>query len=106
MWSLTSLRAKGTSGPENFQSSAKKDFFNTIRQKRSDPSRTLIDVCLQLSAPSRVFSSLDPVARLLQVHGYVDFEVAAAWSIPARCSILRSASNVTARSSLERSFKR
>jgi hypothetical protein len=23
-----------TSGPENFQSSAKKDFFNTIRQKR------------------------------------------------------------------------
>jgi hypothetical protein len=35
MWSLTSQRERRTSGPENFQSSAKKDFFNTI-----DPNRT------------------------------------------------------------------
>ena len=33
MWSLNSPRERRTSGPENFQSSAKKDFFNTIRQK-------------------------------------------------------------------------
>ena len=30
MWSLTSQREKRTGGSENFQSSAKKDFFNTI----------------------------------------------------------------------------
>jgi hypothetical protein len=30
MWSLTSQRERRTSGPENFQPSAKKDFFNTI----------------------------------------------------------------------------
>src|SRR5258705_9927763 len=30
MWSLTSQREKCTSGPESFQSSAKKDLFNTI----------------------------------------------------------------------------
>jgi len=30
MWTLTSQRDRRTSGPENFQSSAKKDFFNTI----------------------------------------------------------------------------
>src|SRR4030088_1896386 len=35
MWSLTSQRERRTGGPENIQSSAKKDFFNTIRQKRS-----------------------------------------------------------------------
>jgi hypothetical protein len=34
MWSLTSQRARRTSGPENFQSQAKKDFFNTIGAKR------------------------------------------------------------------------
>jgi hypothetical protein len=42
----------------------------------------------------------------LWVFGYVVFGTAAAWSIPARRSILRSASNVTARSSLEMSFSR
>jgi hypothetical protein len=35
MWSLTSKRERRTSGPENFRPSAKRDFFNTIRQKRS-----------------------------------------------------------------------
>jgi hypothetical protein len=35
VWSLTSQRERRTSGPENFQSSAKKDFFNTI-----DPNQT------------------------------------------------------------------
>jgi hypothetical protein len=30
MWSLTSQRERRTSGPENSQSQAKKDFFNTI----------------------------------------------------------------------------
>ena len=38
MWSLTSQRERRTSGPENFQSSAKKDFFNTIVPK-ADISR-------------------------------------------------------------------
>jgi len=33
--SLTSQRVRCTSGPENFQSSAKKDFFNTIGAKRT-----------------------------------------------------------------------
>src|SRR5258705_10781757 len=33
MWSLTSQRERRASGPENFQSSAKKDFFNTICHK-------------------------------------------------------------------------
>ena len=33
MWSLTSQRERRTSGPENFQPSAKKDFFNTIVAK-------------------------------------------------------------------------
>jgi 7,8-dihydro-6-hydroxymethylpterin-pyrophosphokinase len=32
MWSLNSQRGTRTSGPKNFQSSAKKDFFNTIAQ--------------------------------------------------------------------------
>jgi hypothetical protein len=35
MWSLTSPRTKRISGPKNFCCSAKKDFFNTIRQKQS-----------------------------------------------------------------------
>ena len=35
MWSLTSLRVRRTSGPENFWSYGKRDFFNNIRQKRS-----------------------------------------------------------------------
>jgi hypothetical protein len=32
MWSLTLQRVRRISGPENFQSSAKKDFFNKICQ--------------------------------------------------------------------------
>jgi hypothetical protein len=39
MWSLTSPRVKRISGPEKFGSSAKKDFFNTIRHKRAFHSR-------------------------------------------------------------------
>jgi hypothetical protein len=35
MWSLTSQRERRTSGPENFQSSTKKDFFNNIRHEQS-----------------------------------------------------------------------
>jgi hypothetical protein len=35
MWSLISPRAKGISGPEKFWWSPQKDFFNTIRQKRT-----------------------------------------------------------------------
>jgi hypothetical protein len=35
MWSVTSQRERRTGDPENFQPSAKKDFFNTIRQERS-----------------------------------------------------------------------
>jgi hypothetical protein len=30
MWSLTSPRAERISGPENFRSSARRDFFNSI----------------------------------------------------------------------------
>ena len=39
MWSLTSQRERRTSGPENFQSSAKKDFFNNRPKVDSCPSR-------------------------------------------------------------------
>src|SRR5258705_4823766 len=35
MWSLTSPRADRISGPENFCSSARKDFFNNICQERT-----------------------------------------------------------------------
>ncbi len=42
----------------------------------------------------------------LWVFGYVVFGTAAAWTMPARRSMLRSASNVTARSLLEISFRR
>src|SRR2546430_6513988 len=35
MWSLTSQRERRASGPENFQSQAEKDFFNTIGTKRT-----------------------------------------------------------------------
>ena len=35
MWSLNSQQRERTSGPENFWSSAKKDFFNTIGAKRT-----------------------------------------------------------------------
>src|ERR1035437_1529075 len=38
MWSLTSQRERRTSGPENFQSQAKKDFFNTIRHEPPLPA--------------------------------------------------------------------
>jgi hypothetical protein len=36
MWSLTSQRTSRISGPKNFRSIVKKDFFNTI-----DPNQTL-----------------------------------------------------------------
>ena len=59
MWSLTSPRTNRISGPRNFRSLVKKDFFNTIGQKqtltlRSDDARftskadivaTQTDVC-------------------------------------------------------------
>src|SRR5882724_4443293 len=54
MWSLTSQRERRTSGAENFQSSAKKDFFNTIGTKR--PFGRLAksaNANLQTSAPNR-----------------------------------------------------
>src|SRR5712671_5622044 len=35
MWSLTLQRVRRTGGPENFQSSVKKDFFNSIGTKRT-----------------------------------------------------------------------
>jgi hypothetical protein len=35
MWSLTLQRVRRTGGPENFQSSVKKDFFNSIGAKRT-----------------------------------------------------------------------
>ena len=38
MWSLTSQRVRRTSGPQNFQSSAKEDFFNTIRPFETMPT--------------------------------------------------------------------
>ena len=41
MWSLTLQRVRHTGGPENFQSSVKKDFFNSICQYRK--SGTLLD---------------------------------------------------------------
>ena len=41
MWSLTSQRERRTSGPENFQSSTKKDFFNFAQQSYSCVKRQL-----------------------------------------------------------------
>jgi hypothetical protein len=35
MWSLTSQRERRASDPENFKSSAKRDFFNNIGAKRT-----------------------------------------------------------------------
>jgi hypothetical protein len=40
IWSLTSPRVKRISDPENFRSSARKDFFNTIRGKADIPLRS------------------------------------------------------------------
>ena len=42
MWSLISPRAESISGPENFRSSARKDFFNSIPQEQTfvRPQRT------------------------------------------------------------------
>src|ERR1044071_6962079 len=39
MWSLTSRRVRRTSGPQNFQSSAKKAFFNTIGHLQTCPAQ-------------------------------------------------------------------
>jgi hypothetical protein len=36
MWSLTSPRTNRISGPRNFRSLVKKDFFNTIGQKQTN----------------------------------------------------------------------
>jgi len=41
MWSLTARRERRTSGPENFQSSAKKDFCNTIGGKADTAPRVI-----------------------------------------------------------------
>src|SRR6267378_2648823 len=45
MWSLTSQRVKCTSGPENFQSSTKKDFCNTIGAKQIFARRSTSTQC-------------------------------------------------------------
>ena len=42
MWSLTSQRERRTGGPENFQSQAKRDFFNTIRHEPLLPANGCI----------------------------------------------------------------
>src|SRR6266478_1838153 len=42
MWSLNSQRGTRTSGPKNFQPSAKKDFFNTIGTFRTCRGADLI----------------------------------------------------------------
>ena len=56
LWSLTPQHVRRTSGPENFQSSAKKDFFNTIGAFRTwaaaltesvDPAKADIPVACQ-----------------------------------------------------------
>jgi hypothetical protein len=44
MWSLTSPRAERISGPEKFRSSARKDFFNSIRTFRTSPAYLMISV--------------------------------------------------------------
>jgi hypothetical protein len=44
MWPSTSQRARRTSGPENFQSSTKKDFFNTIGTLRTFHRGGLVSV--------------------------------------------------------------
>jgi len=51
--SLTSPRAKRISGPKKFRSSPKKDFFNTIRQKRTFPSSQFLNPRRTLSGIAR-----------------------------------------------------
>jgi hypothetical protein len=57
MWSLTPQRERRTSGPENFQSSTKKDFFNTIHSEA--------DIARQISHVRKVHKKpkLSPVIQ-------------------------------------------
>jgi len=50
MWSLTWQRERRTSGPENFQSSAKKDFFNTIGTFQTWPTERAMSVSGRVKA--------------------------------------------------------
>jgi hypothetical protein len=47
VWSLTSQRERRTSGPENLQSSTKKDFFNTILLPPDASTLSLHSVALE-----------------------------------------------------------
>src|SRR5258708_4456911 len=58
MRSLSSQRERRTSGPENFQSSAKKDFFNNIRHKRPIRNGRLGVIKGQDGFEAMVFGSL------------------------------------------------
>jgi hypothetical protein len=55
MWSLTSPLVGRTSGAENFRSSAKKDFFNSICQQRKSDRAVQTGRCLPFATIQRVF---------------------------------------------------
>ena len=60
MWSLTSRRAKRISGSKKIRSSAGKDFFNSIRQKRSIGLEKGISVfCLSSNTRRSYIHSID-----------------------------------------------
>jgi hypothetical protein len=61
MWSLNSQRGTRTSGPKNFQSSAKKDFFNTIGAKRTFSRAHKPAI---MSDERRIFLAIHPTVRL------------------------------------------
>jgi hypothetical protein len=59
IWSLTSPRTKRISGPKNFGSSAKKDFFNTIA-RTADTTQGSREVRF---AQQETFAKQDATAR-------------------------------------------
>src|ERR1700704_1948795 len=60
MWSLTLLRAGRTRRPEKFRSSARRDFFNDIRQKRPLRNRRWDKASTSSTAPR--LTALDQMA--------------------------------------------
>src|SRR5882757_764604 len=70
MWSLTLQRVRRTGGPENFQSSVKKDFFNSIGTKRTLILRSFMSVGGSRAdiAITRAESEIDPTERFRARH--------------------------------------
>ena len=59
IWSLTSPRAERISGPENFRSSARKDFFNSIEGRTDLAWRRLIELCRKMGLLATASVAID-----------------------------------------------